>query len=214
MSTVRVHNFGISLDGFGAGADQSLEQPFGHADGRLMQWFMTTATFRGMQGAEGGDTGLDDAYARRWGPEIGVEIMGRNKFGPQRGPWPDDGWTGWWGDEPPFHTPVVVLTHHTREPLVMDGGTTFHFVDQSPAEALAFARDLAPGTDVRIGGGVHTVRAFLAADLVDAVHLVVVPIVLGRGERLWDGLEGIEDRFTVTTEASPSGVVHVTMTRR
>ncbi|OIH93729.1 dihydrofolate reductase family protein [Curtobacterium sp. MCBA15_001] len=214
MSTVRVHNFAISLDGFGAGAEQSLEQPFGHAGGRLMQWFMATETFRSMQGAEGGDTGLDDEYARRWSPEIGVEIMGRNKFGPQRGPWPDDGWTGWWGDEPPFHTPVVVLTHHPREPLVMDGGTTFHFVDQSPAEALAFARDLAPGTDVRIGGGVQTVREFLAADLVDEVHLVVVPIVLGRGERLWDGLEGIEDRFTVTTEASPSGVVHVTMTRR
>ncbi|KQS07969.1 deaminase [Curtobacterium sp. Leaf183] len=214
MSTVRVHNFAVSLDGFGTGADQSAERPFGHADGRLMGWFMQTATFRGMQGAPGGSTDVDDVHARAWAPGIGVEIMGRNKFGPQRGPWPDDGWTGWWGDEPPFHTPVVVLTHHPREPLVMAGGTTFHFVDAGPADALATARALAPDTDVRIGGGVETVRAFLQADLVDHLHVVVVPIVLGRGERLWDGLEGLEDRFDVVAEASPSGVVHLTFDRR
>ena len=212
--TVRVHNFGISLDGFGAGADQSLDRPFGHADGRLMEWFTNTATFHAMTGRDGGDTGLDDEYARRWGPEIGVEIMGRNKFGPQRGPWADEDWTGWWGDEPPFHTPVFVLTHHPRPTLEMAGGTTFHFVDASPAEALALAQQAAPGTDVRIGGGVETVRAFLAADLVDHLHVVVVPIVLGRGERLWDGLEGLEERFDVETVASPSGVTHLTFTRR
>lgn len=212
--TVRVHNFAVSLDGFGAGADQSLERPFGHADGRLMSWFQQTATFRAMVGRSDGDTGLDDSFARRWGPGIGVEIMGRHKFGPQRGPWPDDGWQGWWGDEPPFHTPVFVLTHHPRPPLEMAGGTTFHFVDASPAEALVLAEQAAPGTDVRIGGGVETVREFLAADLVDHLHVVLVPIVLGRGERLWDGLEGLEERFDVETAASPSGVVHVTATRR
>ncbi|MFJ3383001.1 MULTISPECIES: dihydrofolate reductase family protein [unclassified Curtobacterium] len=214
MSKVRVHNFAISLDGYGTGADQSLERPFGHADGRLMSWFAATATFRAMQGATGGDTGLDDEYARAWGPGIGVEIMGRNKFGPQRGPWTDDEWTGWWGEDPPFHTPVVVLTHHPRETLTMAGGTTFQFVDADPAAALAVARAAVPGTDVRIGGGVETVRSFLAADLVDHLHVVVVPVVLGRGERLWDGLEGLEDRFDVRAESSPSGVVHLTFERR
>jgi dihydrofolate reductase len=179
-----------------------------------MQWFMATATFRAMQGQPGGDTGPDDVFAQRWGPEIGVEIMGRNKFGPQRGPWTDDSWTGWWGEDPPFHTPVFVLTHHPRESITMAGGTTFHFVDATPAEALALARQAAPGRDVRIGGGVETVREFLQADLVDHMHVVVVPIVLGRGERLWDGLEGLEDRFTITTERSPSGVVHLTFARK
>ncbi|SBN63377.1 Dihydrofolate reductase [Curtobacterium sp. 9128] len=214
MSIVRVHNFAISLDGYGAGADQSLEQPFGHADGRLMQWFFGTQTFRAMQGASGGSTDLDDRFARTWADGIGVEIMGRNKFGPVRGPWPDESWTGWWGEDPPFHTPVVVLTHHPREPLSMAGGTTFHFIDASPAEALAQARAAAPGLDVRIGGGVETVREFLAADLIDRMHVVLVPIVLGRGERLWDGLEGLEDRFTIEATPSPSGVVHLTFERR
>jgi dihydrofolate reductase len=213
-SRVRVHNFAVSLDGFGAGVDQSLEHPFGHADGRLTEWFTGTRTFRTMVGAPGGETGTDDEFASAWGPGIGVEVMGRNKFGPQRGPWTDDDWRGWWGDEPPFHTPVIVLTHHPRPPLEMTGGTTFHFVDASPVEALAAARAAAPGTDVRIGGGVQTVREFLLADLVDHLHVVVVPIVLGRGERLWDGLEGIEERFDVTTTPSPSGVVHLVFERR
>ncbi|MBE7161329.1 MAG: dihydrofolate reductase family protein, partial [Williamsia herbipolensis] len=163
--------------------------------------------------ADGGGNGVDEAFASRWADGIGVEIMGRNKFGPQRGPWPDDDWRGWWGDEPPFHTPVVVLTHHPREPLEMAGGTTFHFVDADPAEALEIARSATPGTDVRIGGGVATVRQFLAADLVDHMHVVVVPILLGRGERLWDGLEGLEERFAIESVASPSGVVHLTFER-
>ncbi|ROQ39765.1 dihydrofolate reductase [Frondihabitans sp. PhB188] len=214
MSAVRIHNFAVSLDGFGAGADQSLEAPFGHADGRLMGWFMGTRTFRAMQGAKGGTAGIDDAFASAWGTGIGVEIMGRNKFGPQRGPWTDDEWTGWWGDDPPFHTPVYVLTHHPREPLVMEGGTTFHFVDATPAEALAQATAAADGLDVRIGGGVETVREFLRADLVDYLHLVIVPIVLGRGERVWDDLEGLEGRFDVESVSSPSGVTHVVFTRR
>ncbi|GAA4265922.1 dihydrofolate reductase family protein [Frondihabitans peucedani] len=213
MSKVRVHNFAVSLDGYGAGADQSMEQPFGHADGRLMSWFMGTRSFHAMQGQEGGSTGVDESFASAWGPGIGVEIMGRNKFGPQRGPWTDDDWIGWWGDEPPFHTPVVVLTHHPREPLALEG-TTFHFVDAAPREALAEARALAPDTDVRIGGGVETVREFLEADLIDHLHVAVVPIVLGRGEQLWTGLERVEERFDIETTASPSGVTHLVFTRK
>jgi dihydrofolate reductase len=139
--------------------------------------------------------------------------MGRGKFGPQRGPWPDEDWNGWWGDNPPFHTPVFVLTHHPRPSVEMDGGTTFHFIDASPAEALAQARKLAGDLDIRIGGGVSVVREFLAADLIDYLHVVVVPIVLGRGERLWDGLEGLEDRFQIEAVTSPSGVTHITFSR-
>ena len=163
MSLVRVHNMSVSLDGFGAGADQSLEAPFGHAGGRLVGWFTGTRSFHVMQGQEGGSTGVDDAFAGSSGPGVGAEIMGRNKFGPQRGPWTDEEWTGWWGEEPPFHTPVFVLTHHVRPPVEMKGGTTFHFIDASPAQALAAAREAAGGLDVRIGGGPATVRQFLAA---------------------------------------------------
>jgi len=215
MSLVRVHNFAVSLDGFGTGEGQSLEAPFGHAGHRLMQdWFFRTRTFRAMQGAADGSRGVDDAFASQWGPGIGAEIMGRNKFGYQRGPWQDEQWKGWWGDNPPFHTPVVVLTHHVRPPIEMDGGTTFHFIDADPAEALDFARSLAGDLDVRIGGGVSTVRQFLAADLVDNMHIAVVPIVLGRGERIWDGLEGLDQRFDIEMVSTPSGVTHLTFTRR
>lgn len=212
MSLVRVHNFAISLDGFGAGAEQSLEAPFGHAEGRLTEWFRGTNTFQTMIGRSGGSVGVDDAFAARTNPGIGAEIMGRNKFGPQRGEWPDDGWRGWWGDEPPFHTPVFVLTHHPRPPLELTG-TTFHFIDATPAEALDEAREAAGDLDVRIGGGVETVRSFLEADLIDQLHLVLVPIVLGRGEHLWSGLEGVEERFTSEAVSSPSGVTHLTLTR-
>ncbi|HLZ24182.1 MAG TPA: dihydrofolate reductase family protein, partial [Ktedonobacterales bacterium] len=141
-------------------------------------------------------------------------IMGRNKFGPQRGPWADDDWKGWWGDDPPFHTPVFVLTHHLRPTIKMQGGTTFHFIDASPAEALAAAREAAGGLDVRIGGGPTTVRAFLAAHLIDYMHIAVVPIVLGRGERLWDDLEALEQHYAIEATTSPSGVTHLTFTRR
>jgi dihydrofolate reductase len=217
MPRVRVHNFSVSLDGFGTGEGQSLEAPFGHAGSRLHGWFFPTRTFRGFQdtgGDAGGTTGVDDAFARAWDRGIGAEIMGRNKFGPQRGPWSDDEWKGWWGDNPPFHTPVYVLTHHPRPSIEMKGGTTFHFIDASPAEALRVAREAAGGLDVRIGGGPSTVRQFLAADLVDYMHVVVVPIVLGRGERLWDGLEQLEQRFDVETVSSPTGVTHLTFSRR
>lgn len=214
MSRVRVHNFSVSLDGFGTGEGQSLDAPFGHAKDRLMEWFFATRTFQAMHGGPGGSTGVDDSFASNWGPGIGAEIMGRNKFGPQRGPWPDEEWKGWWGDNPVFHTPVFVLTHHPRRPIEMEGGTTFHFIDASPAEALDAARQAAGGLDVRIGGGPSTIREFLAADLIDHLHIVVVPIVLGRGERLWDGLEGFEHRFHAETVSSPSRVTHLTFTRR
>ncbi|MEU9077999.1 dihydrofolate reductase family protein [Kitasatospora sp. NPDC048538] len=214
MSLVRVHNFSISLDGYGTGEGQTLDSPFGHAGTRLHQWFFGTRTFRRMQGLEGGETGVDDAMARTWADGIGAEIMGRNKFGPQRGPWQDEDWKGWWGANPPFHTPVFVLTHHPRPTVEMEGGTTFHFLDATPEEALRRAREAAGGQDVRIGGGPGTVRAFLEAGLIDHLHVVVVPIVLGRGESLWAGLEGVEERFRTEAVSSPSGVTHVTFTRR
>ncbi|GAA1253123.1 dihydrofolate reductase family protein [Kitasatospora nipponensis] len=213
MSLVRVHNFSVSLDGYGTGEGQSMEAPFGHAGTRLHSWFFGTRTFRRMLGKEGGDTGVDDAMARAWSEGIGAEIMGRNKFGPQRGPWENEEWTGWWGPDPVFHTPVFVLTHHPRPSVVMEGGTTFHFTDATPQEALRQAREAAGDLDVRIGGGPSTIRDFLAADLIDHLHVVVVPIVLGRGERLWDGLEGLDERFRIESFTSPSGVTHLTFTR-
>ena len=216
MSQVRVHNFSISLDGFGTGEGQTLEAPFGHAGHRLHEWFFPTRSFKGghESGQPEGTTGVDDAFARGWGPGIGAEIMGRGKFGPQTGPWADDEWKGWWGDNPPFHTPVFVMTHHVRPPIEMEGGTTFHFIDAGPAQVVDAAKDAAGGLDVRIGGGPSTVRQFLAADLVDFMHVVIVPIVLGRGERLWDGMEGLDHRFDVESVSSPSGVTHLTFTRK
>ena len=213
MSQVRVHNFSVSLDGFGTGEGQSIDAPFGHAEGRLHDWFVATRSFRAIHGGAGGRTGVDDVFASQWGTGIGAEIMGRNMFGPQRGPWADEEWKGWWGDEPPFHTPVFVLTHHQRPPVAMKGGTTFHFIDASPSQALDIAREAAGGLDIRIGGGPSTLRQFLAADLIDFMHIVVVPLTLGRGERLWDGLEGLEQRFDVESVSSPSGVTHLTFSR-
>lgn len=213
MPRVRVHNFSISLDGYGTGDGQSLESPFGHADTKLHQWFFPTRTFRAMQGESGGTTGVDDAFANLWASGVGVEIMGRNKFGPQRGPWVDEGWNGWWGADPPIHTPVFVLTHHPRPTIAMDGGTTFHFIDANPEDALQRAQEAAGGLDVRIGGGTATIREFLAADLIDHLHVVIVPILLGRGERLWDGFEDLEQRFDIQSVSSPSGVTHVIFDR-
>jgi dihydrofolate reductase len=218
MSQVRVHNLAISLDGFATGEDRTFEAPFGHAQHRLMQWFLPTRTFVSKTGHDDeavgrGTRGIDDAFAAATDQGIGVEIMGRGKFGPQTGPWEDESWRGWWGEEPPFHSPVVVLTHHTRPDLVV-GETTFLFRDASPEDAVALASELATGQDIRLGGGPTVVAEFLAADLVDHLHVVVVPIVLGRGVRLWDGLESLEDRFEVEATASPSGVVHYVFTRR
>lgn len=208
MPRTRIHNFSISLDGFATGEPQSLEAPFGHAGHRLHQWMFATRYWD-----PSGSAGVDDAFAQQFNPGIGAEIMGSNKFGPPG--WQDDeAWTGWWGEDPPFHTPVFVLTHRPRPALTMGGGTTFHFVEASPVEALAAAQEAADGLDVRIGGGPTVVRDFLAAGLVDHMHLVQVPILLGRGVRLWDGLEGVEEAFDVESVASPSGVVHLTFTRR
>jgi dihydrofolate reductase len=208
MSRTRIHNFSISLDGFATGEPQTLETPFGHAGHRLHTWMMATRFWD-----PAGSTGVDYAFAQRTNDGIGAEIMGANKFGPPG--WQDDpDWKGWWGEDPPFHTPTFVLTHRPRSELVMDGGTSFHFLDASPATALEIARKAANGLDVRIGGGPSIVRDFLAAGLVDFMHIVQVPIVLGRGVRLWDGLEGIEARYDVEVVSSPSGVTHLTFTRR
>jgi dihydrofolate reductase len=167
-----------------------------------------------MHGEPGGSTGADEVFASNWGTGIGAEIMGRNKFGPQRGPWADEDWKGWWGDDPVFHTPVFVLTHNPRPTIEMKGGTTFHFIEATPGEALRIAKEAAGELDVRIGGGPSTVRQFLAAGLIDHMHVVIAPIVLGRGERLWDGLEGLEECFDIEAVSTPSGVTHVTFTRR
>ena len=208
-----MHNLGVSLDGYATGENQSLKAPFGHAGTRLMEWFFETETFQRMHGEGSGTRGVDDALASQWGVGIGAEIMGRNKFGPQRGPWADHEWQGWWGENPPFHTPVFVLTHHPRPSLEMAGGTTFHFIDAGPEEALRQAREAAGGLDVRIGGGPNVVRQFLEADLVDHLHVVITPVLLGRGERLWDGFEGLEARYRVEACTTPSGVTHLVFDR-
>jgi dihydrofolate reductase len=213
MSRVRVHCFSVSLDGFATGVGQALDAPFGHAGGRLLEWFAATRTFHRIHGESGGSTGTDDAFAAGWEPGIGADIMGRNMFGPQRGPWVDQEWKGWWGDVPPYHNPVFVLTHYPRPSIEMQGGTTFHFIDASPEVALVTAREAAGDLDVRIGGGPSTIRQFLAADLIDYLQITIVPIVLGRGERLWDGMEELERRFGVESVTTPSGVTHLTFNR-
>ncbi|MFI5624127.1 dihydrofolate reductase family protein [Nocardioides sp. NPDC051685] len=208
MPLTRVHNLSISLDGFATGEPQSAEAPFGHAGERLHEWMFATRFWD-----PAGAAGVDDAFAQRHSQGIGAEIMGANKFGPPG--WQDDpGWKGWWGEDPPFHSPTFVLTHRPRPPLVMEGGTTFHFLDATPAEALAVAVEAADGQDVRIGGGATVVRDFVAAGLVDLMHLVQVPIVLGRGVRIWDGLEGTENDYDIEAVSSPSGVTHLTFTRK
>ncbi len=205
---LKVQNFTVSRDGFGAGEGQSLERPFGDADpATLMAWAGATASWPNRTDP-GGTRGLDDYFARDFANSMGAEIMGRNKFGPQRGPWADESWKGWWGDTPPFHTPVFVLTHHLRPSFTLSD-TTFHFRDASPADVLAEAKRAADGKDVRLGGGVATVREFLAADLVDTLHVVVAPVELERGERLWESPDELLDRYRRETVPSPSGVTHV-----
>lgn len=214
MSDVRVHNFSISLDGFATGAGQAPDAPFGHAGHRLHEWmFATRFWHKEMVGGQGGSAGADNAFAAMHGPGIGAEIMGAGKFGPPG--WQDDpGYKGWWGANPPFHTPVFVLTRWPRPSIEMEGGTTFHFLDASPAEALERAREAAGGLDVRLGGGPSVVRGFLAERLVDHMHLVQVPIVLGRGVRLWDGLESMEEAYDIEAVSTPSGVTHLTFTAK
>jgi dihydrofolate reductase len=209
MSLTRVHNLAISLDGFATGEPQSADAPFGHAGERLHEWMFATRFWD----QETGSVGMDNAFAERHTPGIGAEIMGSNKFGPPG--WQDDpDWKGWWGPNPPFHSPTFVLTHRPRSSIEMEGGTTFHFLDASPADALEVARRAAGDLDVRIGGGATVVRDFLAAGLIDQAHLVQVPIVLGRGVRVWDGLEAVEDSYAIEAVSSPSGVTHLTFTRK
>ncbi len=210
---LRVQNFTVSSDGFGAGEGQSFERPFGHADpAAMMSWAGATASWPNRT-EPGGTRGLDDYLTRDFTHNIGAEIMGRNKFGPQRGPWEDLDWQGWWGPEPPFHTPVFVLTHHPRPSFTLSD-TTFHFVDADPATVLAQARAAAEGRDVRLGGGATTIREFLDADLVDTLHVAVSPVRLGAGVRLWESPEELLDRFDCDVVPSASGVTHHLFWRR
>jgi len=210
---LRVQNFTVSEDGFGSGEGQSLERPFGHANpADLMAWAFPTAHWPN-RSEPGGSRGVDDYFMRDFDRNIGAEIMGRNKFGPMRGPWENLDWQGWWGDSPPFHTPVFVLTHHARPSFTLDD-TTFHFVEASPADVLETAKAAAGGLDVRLGGGVATIREFLDADLVDTMHVVVAPIALGAGERLWVSPDEFSDRFHHEAVPSASGVTHHVYWRR
>jgi dihydrofolate reductase len=214
VSHLRVQSFGISLDGFGAGARQDLENPLGVRGPEIMEWFFPTRVFQKMYGDKEGETGVDNTMAERGFEGIGAWILGRNMFGPVRGPWPDDEWKGWWGDEPPYHVPVFVLTHHARPPLRMKGGTIFHFVTEGIHSALEQAKAAANGADVRIGGGVATVRQYLQARLIDSVHLAVRPILLGEGEELWHGLDMRALGYEVTDLVPGERAMHLFIGRR
>jgi len=189
MSRLRVQSFALSLDGFGAGPNQDLQNPLGVGGPQLMEWFFATRVWRKMHGQEGGETGVDNRMAEEAFEGIGAWILGRNMFGPVRGPWPDESWKGWWGEEPPYHTPVFVLTHHARAPLKMAGGTEFRFVTEGIRAALEQARAAAGGRDVRLGGGAAAIRQYLRAGLVDELHLALRPVLLGSGEHLMKGLD-------------------------
>jgi len=206
MSRLRVHCFSVSLDGYGAGPRQDRENPLGVGGHALHDWFVPTRTFQRVVGKDGGTTGPDDDFAARGIENLGAWILGRNMFGPVRGPWPDDSWKGWWGDTPPYHVPVFVLTHHARPPLEMEGGTVFHFVTEGIAAALAQARAAARGKVVRIGGGAATIRQYLQAGLLDELHVAISPILLGRGEPLFEGIDlpalGYRVKAHVATEAA------------
>ncbi len=189
MSKLRVQSFGVSIDGFGAGLNQCLQNPLGERGPELMEWFVHTRIWRGMHGQAEGETGVDNALAEQGFAGIGAWILGRNMFGPVRGPWPDESWNGWWGEEPPYHAPVFVLTHHPRAPLPMKGGTEFRFVTEGIYAALEQARASAGGLDVRLGGGVATIREYLRAGLIDEMHLALRPVLLGSGEPLLQGID-------------------------
>ena len=213
MSRVRVQCFGVSLDGFGAGPRQDLQHPLGVGGESVFGWFFHTRTFQRMHGGGDGTTGVDDAFAVRGFENVGAWILGRNMFGPVRGPWPDESWKGWWGEEPPYHVPAFVLTHHARAPLPMKGGTTFHFVTGGIHEALQRAREAARGKDVRIGGGVSTVRQFLQAGLVDEVHLAIAPVAMGKGEQLLGGIDLPALGFRTAEHLASEKALHVMLRR-
>ncbi len=213
MSKLRIHCFSLSLDGFGAGPHQDLENPLGVGGMSLHEWFFPTRAFQKMQGAEGGTTGIDNDFAERGFEGIGAWILGRNMFGPVRGPWPDDQWKGWWGDDPPYQTPVFVLTHHPRASIQMEGGTTFHFVTDGIHAALERAREAAGGLDVRVGGGPATIREYLQAGLVDEMHLAISPVLLGSGESLLGGLDLLKLGYTCTRHVAGPAAMHVVISK-
>ena len=210
MSKLRAH-FGISVDGFGAGPRQDLENPLGVRGTEIMEWFFPTDVFKSMHGVGEGEKGVDNAIALRGFENFGAWILGRNMFGPVRGPWPDESWKGWWGDDPPYHVPTFVLTHHARDPIVMKGGTTFHFVTDGIHAALARAREAAGGKDVRVGGGVSTIRQYLQAGLIDELNLSVRPVLIGEGEALFHGLDLSALGYQVVERVDGERAVHLKM---
>lgn len=214
MSKLRVNSFSISIDGYGAGPNQSLEEPLGAGGEALHDWIIATRTFQQMSGNEGGTKGKDDEFAARGFDNIGAWILGRNMFSPARGPWLDDGWKGWWGDTPPYHTPVFILTNYPREAIVMDGGTTFHFVTDGIHAALARAREAADGQDIRLGGGVATIRQYLEAGLIDEIHIAVSPILLGSGEHLFTNLDMRALGYHCTESIGTAAVMHAVLTKK
>ena len=214
MPKLRVHNLAMSVDGYVAGPDQSIDNPLGVGGPKLHEWVFATRTGRRMMlGVDGGEEGVDDRFMARGDVGIGATIMGRNMFGPVRGPWGDDEWTGWWGDDPPYHHPVFVLTHHARPPIPMQGGTTFHFVTDGIEAALERAFDAANGDDVRLGGGASTVQQYLRAGLVDELHVAIVPILLAGGQRLFDNLDGGPEGYECVEFAGSAAVAHVRFAR-
>ena len=214
MGRVRVAGFSLSLDGFGAGPEQSLQDPLGKRGRELHGWFFGTKTFRAMFGESGGSEGVDESFAHRSMDGFGAFILGRNMFGPVRGDWPDDNWKGWWGDNPPYHAPTFVLTHHDREPIVMEGGTTFHFVTDGIQAALERARDAAGERDVKIGGGVSTVRQYLQAGLIDELHFAISPVLLGRGEAMFEDLDLPALGYRVIDSTATDLATHVVLGRQ
>ena len=214
MTRVRVESFTVSLDGYGAGPDQDVDNPLGVGGTELHQWFIPTHTFQSLHGDGQGTTGVDDDFAQRGFRDVGAWILGRNMFGPVRGPWPDLSWKGWWGDNPPYRVPVFVLTHHARPPLEMEGGTTFYFVTQGIHEALDQARRAAKGLDVRIGGGANTIRQYLRAGLVDELHVAISPVLLGKGERLLEGVDLRALGYECVQFVPSEKAAHVVLRRR
>jgi dihydrofolate reductase len=214
MSKVRAMCIGVSLDGYAAGPDQSLEHPLGVRFIEVMEWMFPTRQFTRMYGKGEGETGIDNDMVERSFEKMGAWILGRNMFGPVRGPWPDDSWKGWWGDSPPYHVPTFVLTHHARAPQPMDGGTTFHFVTGGIHEALKRAKDAAAGKDVRIGGGVSTLQQYLRERLIDDLHLAVRPVLIGRGEHLFEGLDLHALGYEVEKQVAGERATHVVIRKR
>lgn len=213
MQKLRVESFSISVDGFGAGPNQSLDTPLGIAGEELHQWFLPTKTFQSM-GKGGGSTGVDNDFASRGFANIGAWIMGRNMFGPIRGPWPDEQWKGWWGENPPYHVPVFVLTNHKRRPVEMEGGTIFYFVTEGIHDALERAIDSAEGKDIRLGGGVSTIRQYLTAELIDEMHIAISPVLLGTGEHLFSEIDLVALGYTCADHVTTDNTTHVVIKRQ